>query len=75
MSRTSTLNRSSKAAVAIEVLAALLSPASAADRQDTAAVYPDVSSSAASDRATIVLTSRLPGKTSNTRRPRNWTGS
>jgi hypothetical protein len=54
------VNRSISAAAAVAVFAALLSPANATDRQDTAAVYPDVSISAAMDRAPIVLTSRLP---------------
>ncbi|MGX9432477.1 MULTISPECIES: hypothetical protein [Bradyrhizobium] len=60
MSRTSILDPSTKAAAALAIFAALLSPASAADRQATAAVYPEVSSSAATDRAPILLTSRLP---------------
>ncbi|WJR75592.1 hypothetical protein [Bradyrhizobium sp. NP1] len=60
MSRTSTLKRSLSAAAAVAVFVALLSPANATDRQDTAAVYPDVSIRAATDRAPIVLTSRLP---------------
>jgi hypothetical protein len=59
MSRTSILNRSLHAAAAVAVLSALLSPANASDRQDTVAVFPDVSTSAATDRAPIVLTSRL----------------
>jgi hypothetical protein len=54
------LNRSISAAAAVAIFAALLSPANATDRQDTAAVYPDVSISAAMDRGPIVLTSRLP---------------
>ncbi|WGD50283.1 hypothetical protein QA641_32460 [Bradyrhizobium sp. CB1650] len=57
MSRTSILNRSSKAAAAVAIFVALLSQAHAADQQYAAAVYPDVSSSAAADRA---QTSRLP---------------
>jgi hypothetical protein len=60
MSRTSILNRSSKAAAAVAIFAVLLSPANAADRQDIVAIYPNVSRSAASDRAPIMLTSRLP---------------
>lgn len=60
MSRTSILDRSTRAAAALAIIAALLSPASAADRQATAAVYPEMSSSAAMDRAPVVLTSRLP---------------
>jgi hypothetical protein len=60
MPRTSILNRSLHAAAAVAVLSALLSPANASDRQDIVAVFPDVSTTAATDRAPIVLTSRLP---------------
>src|ERR1700745_3565236 len=59
MSRTSILKRSLSAAAAVALLAALLSPANAAYRQDSIAVFPDLSISAATDRAPIVLTSRL----------------
>ena len=57
MSRTSILKRSLSA---VAVLAALLSPANASYRQESIAVFPDLSISAATDRAPIVLTSRLP---------------
>jgi len=57
VSRTSILKRSLSA---VAVLAALLSPANATYRQDSIAVFPDLSISAATDRAPIVLTSRLP---------------
>jgi hypothetical protein len=60
MSRTSILERSLSAVAAVAVFAALLSPANATCRQDSIAVFPDVPTSAASDRARIVLTSRLP---------------
>ena len=60
MSRISILKRLLSAAAAVAVLAALLSPANATYRQDPVAVFPDVSISAATDRAPIVLTSRLP---------------
>ncbi|MEH2560909.1 hypothetical protein [Bradyrhizobium sp. AZCC 2289] len=60
MSRTSILKRSLSAATAVAVLAALLSPANATYRQDSIAVFPDLSISAATDRAPIVLTSRSP---------------
>jgi hypothetical protein len=60
MSRISILKRSLSAIGAVGIFAALLSPANAAYRQDTVAVFPDVSISAATDRAPIVLTSRLP---------------
>ena len=60
MSRTSILNRSLRAAAVIAVISALLSPANATYRQHSIAVFPDVSTSAASDRAPIVLTSRMP---------------
>jgi hypothetical protein len=59
MSRTSILKRSLSAA-AVAVFAALLSPANATYRQDSITVFPDVSPSAASKRAPMVLTSRLP---------------
>jgi hypothetical protein len=58
MSRTSMLKRSLSAAVA--VFAALLSPANATYRQERIAIFPDLSISAATNRAPIVLTSRLP---------------
>ena len=54
------LNRSISAAAAVAIFAALLSPANATDRQDAAAVYPDVSIRAAMDRAPIVLISHFP---------------
>jgi hypothetical protein len=60
MSRTSILKRLLSATAAVAVFAALLSPANATYRQDAAAVFPDVSISAATNRAPIVLTSRLP---------------
>ena len=60
MSRTSIPKRSLSATAAVAIFAALLSPANATYRQDTAAVFPDVTISAATDRAPIVLTSRLP---------------
>jgi hypothetical protein len=60
MSRISILNRSVRAAAAVAVSFALLSPANATYRQDTVTVFPDVSRNAATDRAPIVLTSRLP---------------
>jgi len=60
MSRTPILRRSLSASAAVAIFAALLSPANATYRQDTVAVFPDVSISAATDRAPIVLTSRLP---------------
>jgi hypothetical protein len=60
MSRTSIPQRLLSAAAAVAIFSALLSPANAADRQETAAVFPNVSISAAMDRAPIVLTSRLP---------------
>jgi hypothetical protein len=60
MSRTSILKRSVSAATAVAVFAALLSPANATSRQESIAVFPDLSIGAASDRAPIVLTSRLP---------------
>jgi len=60
MSRTSILKRSLSAAAAVAVFAALLSPANASYRQESIAVFPDLSISAATDRAPIVLTSRLP---------------
>ncbi|WP_426409701.1 hypothetical protein [Bradyrhizobium ganzhouense] len=60
MSRTSIPQRLLGAAAAVAIFSALLSPASATDRQQTAAVFPDVSTGAAMDRAPIVLTSRLP---------------
>jgi hypothetical protein len=60
MSRTPILKRSLSAAGAVAVFAALLSPANASYRQDAVAVFPDLSISAATDRAPIVLTSRLP---------------
>jgi hypothetical protein len=61
MSPTSILNSLVRAAVLAAVLSALLSPASAADRQDTLAVFPDVSTNAAAARAApIRLTSRMP---------------
>jgi hypothetical protein len=60
MSRTSILNRSVHVAVAVAISVALLSPANATYRQDTAAVFPDVSTTAAADRAPIALTSRMP---------------
>jgi hypothetical protein len=60
MSRTPILKRSLSASAAVAIFAALLSPANATYRQDPVAVIPDVSISAATDRAPIVLTSRLP---------------
>jgi hypothetical protein len=60
MSPTSILNSLVRAAVLAAVLSALLSPANAADRQDTLAVFPDVSTNAAAARAPIRLTSRMP---------------
>jgi len=60
VSRTSFLKHSLGATAAVAILAALLSPANATYRQDTVAVFPDVSISAATDRPPIVLTSRLP---------------
>jgi hypothetical protein len=57
VSRTSILKRSLSA---VAVLAALLSSANATYRQESIAVFPDLSISAATDRAPIVLTSRLP---------------
>ena len=59
MSRASILQRSLGATATVAIFA-LLSPANATYRQDTVAVFPDVSISAATDRAPIVLTSRLP---------------
>jgi hypothetical protein len=60
MSRTSIQNCSLRAAAVVAGFSTLLSPANATYRQDAVAVFPDVSPSAASDRAPIVLTSRLP---------------
>jgi hypothetical protein len=60
MSRTSIPRRLLSAAAAVAILSALLSAANATYRQDTAAVFPDVSISAATDGAPIVLTARLP---------------
>src|SRR5580704_3585674 len=60
MSRTSILKRSLSAAAAVAVFAALLSPVNATYRQESIAVFPDLSTSGATDRAPIVLTSRLP---------------
>ncbi|MEH2488552.1 hypothetical protein [Bradyrhizobium sp. AZCC 2230] len=60
MSRTPILKSSLSASAAVAIFAALLSPANATYRQDTVAASPDVSISAAKDRAPIVLTSRLP---------------
>jgi hypothetical protein len=60
MSRISIQNRSLRAAAIVAVFSTLLSPANATYRHDAVAVFPDVSPSAASDRAPIVLTSRLP---------------
>jgi hypothetical protein len=60
MSRTSILKRSFGTTAAVAVFAALLSPANATYRQDSIAVFPDVSTSAVTGRAPIVLTSRLP---------------
>lgn len=60
MSRTQIVKRSLSASAAVAIFAALLSPANATYRQDTVAVFPNVSISAATDRAPIVLTSRLP---------------
>ena len=60
MSRTSILYRSLRTAAAVAVFSALLSPANATYRHDPVAVFPDVPTSAASDRAPIVLTSRMP---------------
>ena len=60
MSRTSILNGSVRAVAAVAVSFALLSPANATYRQDTVAVFPDVSTTAAADRAPIALTSRMP---------------
>jgi hypothetical protein len=60
MSRTPILKRSLSAAAAVAIFAALLSPANATYRQDSIAVFPDLSISAATNRAPIVLTSRLP---------------
>jgi hypothetical protein len=56
MSRTSFLKHSLGATAAVAILAALLSPANATYRQDAVAV----SISAATSRAPIALTSRLP---------------
>lgn len=58
--RTSNLNRSLRAAAVVAVLSALLSPAKATGRQDTIAVFPDVSTTAPEDRAPSALTLRLP---------------
>lgn len=60
MSRIPILKRSLSASAAIAIFAAPLSPANATYRQDSIAVFPDVSISAAINRAPIVLTSRLP---------------
>lgn len=60
MSLTSFLNRPSKAAAAVAIVAALLSQAHAADQQYAAAVYPRLSRTSVSDRAPILLTSRSP---------------
>jgi hypothetical protein len=60
MSRTSIQNRSLRAAAIIAVFSTLLSPANATYRQDAIAVFPDLSISAATGHAPIVLTSRLP---------------
>ena len=60
MSRTSILNSSVRAAAAVAVSFALLSPANATYRQDTVAVFPDLSRTAPADRAPIALTSRMP---------------
>jgi hypothetical protein len=60
MSRTSILKRSLSAAAAVAVFAALLSPVNATYRQESIAVFPNLSISAATDRAPIMLTSRLP---------------
>ena len=53
-------DRAALATAAVAILAALLSPANATYRQDAVAVFPDVSISAATSRAPIALTSRLP---------------
>jgi len=60
MSRTSILKRSFGTTAAVAVFAALLSPANASYRQESIAVFPDLSISAATGRAPIALTSRLP---------------
>ena len=60
MSLISILQRSACAAAAAVTLAGLLSPANATSRHDTVAVFPDIAISAATDRAPIMLTSRLP---------------
>jgi hypothetical protein len=60
MSRTPILKRSLSAAAAVAIFAALLSPANATYRQNSIAIFPDFSISAATNRAPIVLTSRLP---------------
>jgi hypothetical protein len=60
MSRTPILKRSLSAAAAVAVFAALLSPANATYRQERIAIFPDLPIRAATDRAPIALTSRLP---------------
>jgi hypothetical protein len=60
MSRTSILNRSLRAAAAVAIFSALLSPATATYRQDPIAVFPDLSTTAPADRAPIALASRMP---------------
>jgi hypothetical protein len=60
MSRTSILNSSVRAAAAVAVSFALLSPANATYRQDTVAVFPDLPTTAPADRSPIALTSRMP---------------
>jgi hypothetical protein len=60
MSLISILQRSACAAAAAVTLAGLLSPVNATSRHDTVAVFPDITISAATDRAPIMLTSRLP---------------
>jgi hypothetical protein len=60
MSLISILQRSACAAAAAVTLAGPLSPVNATSRHDTVAVFPDIAISAATDRAPIMLTSRLP---------------
>jgi hypothetical protein len=54
------LKRALSATAAVAVFAGLISPANATHRQDSITVFPDLSMSAATDRAPIVLTTRSP---------------
>ncbi len=60
MSRISILKRSISTAVAGLVFVGLLSPANAAYQHDAVSVFPNLPISATADRASTVLTSRLP---------------